>query len=106
MGEARTDETMQDVLTYVKKDEKLAKQLARLLLDAKTEAEAASAFASVWEANATQGTDDMEVIMRAKLATLVKKYVMGGELAMAKIKDQFNKNAQSAQTEQQLNQAL
>lgn len=106
MGEARTDDTMKDVLGYVADDKKLAKQLAKALLDAKTEAEAAAAFAEIWEANATQGTEDPEVIMRAKLSTLIKKYVMGGELAIAKIKDQFNKNAQAAQTEQQLQQAL
>jgi len=44
--------------------------------------------------------------MRAKLDSVVARYVMGGEMAMAKIKDQFNRDAAAATTEQALQQAL
>jgi hypothetical protein len=105
MGQSRTDDTMLEVFNLVSEDKKLAKKLAEKLLAAKTESDAAAAFADIRQESVTQGTDDPEVIMRAKLDGLVAKYVMGGELAMAAIKDQFNKNASGAQTTQQLDQA-
>jgi len=84
----------------------MAKLLAQELLAATTEDAAAAAFAKVAQAFATEGTDDPEVIMRAKLDSLVSRYVMGGELAMSKIKDAFNKAAESAQTAADLDGAL
>lgn len=106
LGEARTDEGMQEVLAIVAEDYKMAELLATELLAAQTEDAAASAFAKVREASVTAGTDDPEVIMRAKLDSVVARYVMGGEMAMASIKDQFNKDAAAATTEQALGQAL
>lgn len=106
MAEARTDEGMAQVLEVVSQDPKMAKLLATELLKAKTEDAAAAAFAHVAEIAITAGTDDPEVIMRAKLDSLVSKYVMGGEMAMAKIKEQFNKAAAAAQNADDLQAAL
>jgi hypothetical protein len=106
LGEARTDEGVQEVLGIAAEDPKMAKLLAQGLLEAETEDEAAAAFAAVKEASVTAGTDDPEVIMRARLDSVVARFVMGGELAMASIKDQFNRDAAAATTEQALGQAL
>ena len=106
LAEARTDEGMAQVLEVVSQDPKMAKLLATELLKAKTEDAAAAAFAHVAEIAITAGTDDPEVIMRAKLDSLVSKYVMGGEMAMAKIKEQFNKAAAAAQNADDLQAAL
>lgn len=96
LKEARTDEATYDVIQIVSEDKKMAKLLAQALLAAKTETDAANAFAGILEAAAISGTDDPEVIMLAKLDALVAKYVMQGELAMSKIKDRFNTQADAA----------
>jgi len=97
---ARTNDVVADVLKLVAEDPKMAKLLAQELLAAASEEDAASAFAKVAQAAVESKTDDPEVIMRAKLDALVAKYVVGGELAMSKIKDRFNKSADAAQTTQ------
>jgi hypothetical protein len=106
LKEARTDETVTEVLAIVAEDPKMAFLLAEKLLAAQTEDQAASAFAAVREASVIGESSDPEVIMRAKLDSTVSRYVMGGELAMASIKDQFNRDAAAATTEQALGQAL
>lgn len=106
LAEARTDEGVTQVLELVKTDPKMAKLLATELLAAKTEDAAAAAFAHVAEIAITAGTDDPEVIMRAKIDSIVSKYVMGGEMAMAKIKEAFNKAASAAQNSDDLDAAL
>lgn len=106
LKEARTDDTMLSVLQLVADNKKMAKLLATQLLAATTEEQAAVAFALIKEAAVTEGTDDPEVIMRAKLDSLVSKYVMSGEMAMAKIKDAFNRAAEGATTEADLGNAL
>lgn len=106
MKNARTDDNIKKVLKVVSEDDKMAKLLAEELLKAKTEDAAAAAFAKVAELAITAGTDDPEVIMLAKLDGLVSKYVIGGEMAMSKIKDAFNKAAFSAKTNDDLQAAL
>ena len=106
LGESRTDEGMTEVLAIVAEDPKMAELLATALLAAETEDAAAMAFASVREAAATAGTDDPEVLMRAKLDSAVARYVMGGELAMSKIKDVFNQAAAAATSDTGLTRAL
>jgi len=106
LKDARTNDVVADVLHIVSEDPKMAKLLATELLAATSEDAAASAFANVAQAFVTQGTDDPEVIMRAKLDALVSKYVVGGELAMSKIKDRFNKASEAAQTLGDLDAAL
>jgi hypothetical protein len=105
LKEARTDEATYDVIQIVSEDKKMAKLLAQALLAAKTETDAANAFAGILEAAAISGTDDPEVIMLAKLDALVAKYVMQGELAMSKIKDRFNTQADAATNNQELDAA-
>jgi hypothetical protein len=106
LKEARTDATMKKVLGIVAEDEKMAKLLAEELLKATSEDMVADAFAEVAEQAVSQGTNDPEVIMRAKLDALVGKYVMQGEIGMAKIKDTFNNAAEQASTPEALDAAL
>jgi len=106
LGEARTDDSMKEVLDIVSEDKKMAKLLAQLLLAATSEDQAAGAFAEVHQASVMQGTNDPEVLMKAKLDGTVARYVMQGELAMSKIKDAFNRQADAATTNAQLDQAL
>jgi hypothetical protein len=106
LKEARTDATMKKVLGIVADDEKMAKLLAEELLKATSEDMVADAFAEVAEQAVSQGTNDPEVIMRAKLDALVGKYVMQGEIGMAKIKDTFNNAAEQASTPEALDAAL
>lgn len=87
---------MADVLALAAKDPKLAKRLAQALLAAKTEDAAAGAFAKIKEESITAGATDPEVIRKAKVDSMVSKFVMRGELAMSKIKDAFNKAADAA----------
>lgn len=97
---------MADVLKLAAKDPKLARRLAQALLAAKTEDQAAGAFALIKEESITAGATDPEVIRKAKVQSMVTKFVMRGELAMSKIKDAFNKAAFSAKQVGEVDQAM
>jgi hypothetical protein len=106
IAESRTNEDAKAVLELVAKDKKAAKLLAAGLLDAKDAEAIAEAFAAVKQEIATAGSEDPEVIMRAKVDSVVSKYVMRGEIAMSKIKDTFNKAAQGAQNTDDVDKAM
>jgi len=97
---------MADVLKLAAKDKKLARRLAQALLNAKSQDDAAGAFAKIKEESITSGTVDPEVIRKAKTASMVSKFVMRGELAMSNIKDAFNKAAYSAKTVKEVDAAF
>lgn len=106
LKEARTSGDMADVLKLAAKDKKLARRLAQALLNAKTQDDAAGAFAKIKEESITSSTADPEVIRKAKTASMVSKFVMRGELAMSHIKDAFNKAAFSAKTVKEVDAAF
>jgi hypothetical protein len=97
---------MKNVLKVVAEDKKLARQLAKKLLAAQTGDAALQAFAVIKEKSITQGTDDPEVVLRAKLDSLVSQFVARGELAVSEIKSAYNDAAGKAKTQQALDAAL
>jgi hypothetical protein len=82
LADARTTAAMKEVLAAVAEDdkhddkvhaarEKLRKRFAQALLAATTSDDLAAAFGAVAEAVATAGTDDPEVLLKAKLDRIV-----------------------------------
>lgn len=97
---------MANALKLAGKEKKTSKRLAQLLLKAKTEDEAAGAFATInQEAAAAAAGGDVELIRKAKVAAMLSKFVMRGELAMSKIKDAFNAKAFQAKTVKEVDDA-
>jgi hypothetical protein len=106
LADARSSKSMEQVLAAVAEDKKLARKLAKRLLAAQTGDEVAQAFAKIAELVATQGTDDPEELLRAKLDALVSRYVAQGELAVSGIKQAYAKAAEAATTLDALGAAL
>jgi hypothetical protein len=106
LADAKTNKDMQNVLKLASEDDELARGLAELLLASKTGKEVAAAFAAIALESATSGTDDPEVLLKAKLDSLISVTVGEGELIISEIKGAFFKAAQAANTADELNGAL
>lgn len=89
LADAGTSDSMKASLARLAEKPELARSLAKALLAGQTPEDVAAAFSKVSEALATDGVDDPEVLLLAKLDALVNQYVDRGELAVSGIKKDY-----------------
>lgn len=87
---------MDYVLQLVREDKKLAKLLARALVNAKNENDVSEAFADTYvmymeKMNTTEdGTVDEEAVLRAQVEAAVKSAVFNAEFAISTLKEELD----------------
>lgn len=81
MSQSKTNEDMDYILQLVREDKKLAKMLAKKLVNAKNEEDVSEAFADLYvmymeKINTTEdGTVDEEAVLRAQVEAAIKSAV-------------------------------
>lgn len=99
---------MKFVLENLNKPEfqELARKLAATVLNATNADAVASAFSEAKFEMTTNGVEDPEQIMIAKIQSQVDTFVTKAELALSEIKNNFNASADAAKSADELDKAL
>lgn len=108
LSSARTTDDMKFVLENLNKPEfqELARKLAATVLNATNADAVASAFSEAKFEMTTNGVEDPEQIMIAKIQSQVDTFVTKAELALSEIKNNFNASADAAKSADELDKAL